>query len=148
MNIKVDEPFKLSCTSGLNWVEITIPIRTVSEANCTDHWRVKHKRHKKQKALIYMLLRPKRPLLKVPCHINITRYAPRKLDKHDNLPISVKYLLDACCEVITNDYRPGRADSDERIEVAYNQVISKHYAVKIHFLMPDSVPFGADGFGI
>lgn len=66
----------------------------------------------------------------------MTRHAPKKLDRHDNLPMSLKYILDACCAVITNDYRPGRADDDENIQVTYNQVISKQYAVKIHFSMP------------
>ena len=132
----IDSVPKLSFISGPNWVEIILPIRTVSEANCTEHWRIKYKRHRKQKALVYLLLRPKRHLFTFPCHITMTRYATRKLDKHDNLPMSLKYILDACCEVITNDYRPGRADSDERIEVTYNQFISKHYAVKIYFLMP------------
>lgn len=131
MNIKLDEELKLSFTSGPNWVEIILPIRTVSEANCTQHWRLKHKRHKKQKRLVYLMLRPKRNLLKLPCHITLTRYAPRKLDKHDNLPMSLKWLTDSCCEILTGDYRPGRADDNEGIKVTYDQVLSKQYAVKI-----------------
>lgn len=131
-----EESLKPSLTSGPNWVEVIIPIRTVSEANCTQHWRIKYKRHQEQKDLIYLLLKPKRHLFTLPCQITMTRYAPRKFDRHDNLPTSMKFLLDACCAVITNDYRSGRADDDERIEVIYNQVFSKQYAVKIHFFMP------------
>ena len=132
MNCEFDEPLKLSFTSGPNWVEIILRIRTVSEANCTQHWRIKHKRHKQQKRLVYLLLRPKKHLFSLPCHITMTRYAPRKLDKHDNLPISLKYILDACCEVLTGDYPPGRADADESIHVTYEQIVSPQYAVKIH----------------
>lgn len=77
------------------------------------------------------MLNPHKSKLKLPCRIEFTRYAPKKLDRFDNLPMSLKYILDACCEVITGDLRPGRADDTEEIDVVYKQEISKEYALKI-----------------
>jgi hypothetical protein len=45
--------------------------------------------------------------------------------------MSLKYILDAVCEIITGDFVPGRADSHEGLDVSYDQVISSEYAVKI-----------------
>jgi hypothetical protein len=112
-------------------VEITLPVRTVSEVNCTEHWTKKHKRHKLQQKILALALKTSKCQIKLPCHIKLIRYAPKKLDKHDNLPISMKYILDACCAIITGDYRPGRADDDERISISYDQVQYPHYGVKI-----------------
>lgn len=123
-----------------------MPIVTVSEANggakkaykrngqtCykPEHWSDKSRRHKLQKGSVALLLRPHRDGLSLPCKITLTRFAPRKLDKFDNLPMSMKYILDSICEIITNDYVPGRADSHEGLDVVYDQVISSHYGVKV-----------------
>ena len=138
--------------SGDNWVEITLPIKTFSEANGgakksfkfkgqswtkSEHWTDRYKRHKRQKGMVGLTLRPFKNQLKIPCVITLTRFAPRKLDKFDNLPMSFKWILDAICEVITGDYRPGRADDtiEDDIDVIYKQVISKEYAVKIRIQM-------------
>lgn len=132
---------------GEDYVEIRLPLFTASEANGgvkkaikrngktkykTEHWSERSARHKRQKHAVAFMLRPHRHLLRLPCSISLTRFAPRKLDPFDNLPMSFKYILDAICEIITGDYRPGRADSYEGINsVSYNQVISKEYAVLI-----------------
>lgn len=141
-----DEPLKLSAEKGENCVIVTLPIVTVSEANGGpkktvkrngktyykgEHWTDKHKRHKKQKGLVGMMLRKYSKDLKLPCLITLTRYAPSKLDRFDNLPMSMKWILDAVCEIITGDYRPGRADDNEEIDVKYKQITSKEYGVKI-----------------
>lgn len=135
-----------SSTNGQDWVLVTLPILTVSEANggvkksfkrggktCykAEHWMDKHVRHKRQKGMVGLMLKKHAPLLKLPCLVTLTRYAPDKLDRHDNLPMSMKWILDAVCEIITGDYRPGKADEDERIEVKYNQITSKEYGVRI-----------------
>lgn len=131
---------------GENWLKAMLPIFTASEANggvkksykqngkiCykNEHWTEKHRRTQLQKGTVMLTLRPHRDSFSLPCEIKLTRYAPRKLDKFDNLPMSLKYVLDAVCAVITGDYRPGRADSSEQIEVKYDQVISKQYGVLI-----------------
>lgn len=138
---------KLSLQKGDGWVEMMMPIVTVSEANggvkkayklngktCykSEHWSDQHRRHKLQKGTVALLLRPHRNCLSLPCIINLTRFAPDKLDRYDNLPMSFKWILDAVCEIITGDYRPGRADAHEGIRnVVYDQVISSHYGVKV-----------------
>lgn len=132
---------------GNGWIEITMPILTVSEANggaktaykrngktCYkgEHWTEKHRRHKLQKGSVSLLLRPHRDCLSMPCNITLTRYAPDKLDRFDNLPMSLKWVLDAVCEIITGDTRPGHADSHEGIrDVKYSQIVSKEYGVKV-----------------
>lgn len=137
---------KLFLEKGTDWVEFTMPMVTVSEANggakkaykrngktCykIEHWTEKHRRHKLQKGNVSLIFRPHRDCVSMPCHITLTRYAPRKLDKFDNLPMSMKYILDAICEIITNDFVPGRADSHEGLSVSYEQIVSKQYAVKV-----------------
>lgn len=130
--------------TGENWVEFGLPLFTTSEANggvkksykrngktCykSEHWSEKHRRHRLQKGSIALILRPIHHHLRMPCRITLTRYAPRKLDQFDNLPMSLKYILDAICEIITNDYTPGRADSHEGLEVIFKQVICSEYGV-------------------
>lgn len=138
---------KMFLEKGENWLEITMPIVTVSEANggvktsyvkngktCykSEHWSDKHRRHKLQKGTVSLSLRPHRNSLSMPCTIKLTRYAPDKLDRFDNLPMSMKWILDAICEIITGDYRPGRADAHEGIlDVIYAQEISNAYGVKV-----------------
>ena len=142
-----NEPLKLfSEKQGNCIVAMLYPMLTVSEANGgqktsvkrgnktifkSEHWSEKNHRHKKQKAMVALMLRKFRSDFKIPCLITLTRYAPNKLDRHDNLPMSMKWILDAVCEIITGDYRPGRADDNEEIDVKYRQIISKEYAVKI-----------------
>lgn len=126
---------------------ITLPIFTCSEANGgakkaiklsngktiykAEHWTEKYRRHRLQKGSVALMLRPYKEHVSLPCKITLTRCAPRKLDKFDNLPMSMKYILDSICEIITGDNIPGRADSYEGIDVAYDQEISKEYYVKI-----------------
>lgn len=154
-NIKVASKQKNSLESkltlflekGEGWIEITLPIVTVSEANggvkisyirngkrCykSEHWSDQHRRHRLQKGTVALSLNPHRNHVSMPCVIKLTRYAPDKLDRYDNLPMSMKWVLDAVCEVITGDYRPGRADANEGIrDVTYAQEISSAYGVKV-----------------
>lgn len=119
------------CKTELGRIEIQVPIRTVSEANNFDHWTKKRKRHKAQQKLIFFALLNCKHLIRFPCMILFIRYAPKTLDKHDNLPMSFKYLCDAVCSEITNEHRPGLADNFKDIDIHYDQVISKQYYVKI-----------------
>lgn len=138
------EPFT---TKGPDSFEALIPIVTVSEANGgakkaykrlgktrykSEHWTEKYRRHRLQKGTVALILNPHRDCFSMPCHITLTRFGPRKLDQFDNLPMSMKYILDSICEVITGDYVAGRADSHEGLKVSYEQVVSSQYAVKIN----------------
>lgn len=143
----IEARLKASVQKGANWLEVTLPIHTVSEANggaksvrkkdgkvfySREHWSEQNRRHKLQKGTVYLLLRPQSDAIKPPCVITLTRFAPDKLDRFDNLPMSLKWVLDAVCEVITGDYRPGRADANEAIaDVKYLQVVSEEYGVKV-----------------
>lgn len=112
-------------------VEITLPIRTVSEANCFEHWTKRDKRHKAQQKQVHLALLPFKRQIKMPCHIHLVRYAPKSLDKFDNLPVSFKYIVDRICAVILDDFTPGHADNDPGFSFSCDQVISKQYGVKI-----------------
>lgn len=114
-------------------VTITIPIRTVSELNCSENRWKKSDRHKAQRGAISRILGPLREKILLPCHMHLVRYAPRKLDAHDNLPASLKYIVDSCCAVISGDYRPGKADSDKSFSFSYGQETCSDYGVKIEF---------------
>lgn len=112
-------------------VILDLPLQTISEANCFEHWTKKHKRHREQRRIVSFALKPLREKIKLPCNILLTRLAPHKLDKHDNLPMSMKYIVDAVCAIITGNFQAGKADSDERISIAYDQIQNKEYGVKI-----------------
>jgi hypothetical protein len=112
-------------------VLLDLPIQTRSEANCFEHWRIKHERHKRQQMMVAMFLNPWRDKIKLPCRVNLTRYAPNELDEFDNLPSSFKYIVDAICAIITGNYMPGKADSDKRIKISCDQVKSKEYGIRI-----------------
>lgn len=70
-------------------------------------------------------------LLKLPCLLTFVRYASKSLDKHDNLPMSMKYICDQVCAELTGDHRAGRGDDNDLISIQYDQVKSKVYGVKI-----------------
>jgi hypothetical protein len=129
--IELEFGVKLFPDPSPKMITLTLPIRTVSEANCTEPWQKRHKRHKLQKKTIFFELLPYKYLISTPCTITLIRYAPKELDKHDNLPMSFKYLLDGLAAEISGDYRPGRADSSNNFTIHYDQVKSKAYGVKI-----------------
>ena len=112
-------------------VILTLPIRTVSEANCFEPWQKKHKRHKAQKKIVFYALIEHKHIIRLPCRLTFTRYAKKFLDKHDNLPMSLKYIVDQTCAEITGEMRAGKADDNNQITIQYDQVKSKVYGVKI-----------------
>jgi hypothetical protein len=112
-------------------VILDLPLQTVSEANCFEHWTKKHERHRLQQRTVALALKPHRDKFKLPCLIKFTRFAPRELDQDDNLPMSFKYITDAVCAIITGNYTPGRADGDKRISKKYDQIKSQEYGIRI-----------------
>lgn len=107
-----------------------LPIRTISEANSTEHWTKKSKRHRQQAFFIQCALKKNIASISLPCHIKITRKGKRKLD-FDNLTISQKWVVDAVCDLLIPGLRAGRADNDPRITVSYSQEISDRYGIRI-----------------
>jgi hypothetical protein len=108
-----------------------IPIRTVSELNCNEHWTKKAKRHRQQKFFVREALKHVIKQVTLPCKVTVTRLAERTLDSHDNLPSSVKYPIDAICELLRPDLAPGRADDDKGIIIAYAQSKQAKMAIRI-----------------
>jgi hypothetical protein len=130
-NVDLKENFEFGSKIEGNKVILSLPIKTISEANCEQHWTTKHKRHKKQKDVIFWAFLEVKHLIKLPCTLTFVRYAPKFLDKHDNLPMSMKWICDALCAEITGDFRAGRADNSDQIEIKYDQVKLSVYGVKI-----------------
>ena len=89
-----------------NRVVLDLPLQTVSEANCFEHWTKKHERHKAQQRMVALALNPLKEKIKLPCKVMLIRFAPDDLDAFENLPMSFKYIVDAVCSILTGDYRP------------------------------------------
>jgi len=113
--------------SQLNW---TLPIPTISEANVSQHWSVKAKRQKAQKALLTLRWKKERPQIKFPCTVKLTRLAPRKLDD-DNLMVAFKHIRDVFADLLIPGLAPGRADGNSNITWAYGQEKSPIRGVRV-----------------
>lgn len=110
-----------------------IPLKTVSEANNSDHWTKKSKRHKLQKLKVKAIFLKERPPITIPCSVVLVRIAPRELDEHDNLRTSLKYIVDAISEYLIPGKAIGRADDCKEITWDYKQEKGdpKEYAISI-----------------
>lgn len=124
-----------------------LPIKTVSEANCTEHWTTKSKRHKQQAFFVRMAFLQYIGQVTLPVTITMTRCAPRELDKQDNLPMSFKWIVDELSDLVFSDRVTktcvsktgrtveirGRNDSDSRITWVYKQEKRKKCGIIIEF---------------
>lgn len=112
---------------------ISLPIKTVSESNSTEHWTKKAARHKLQKWLVTQSFRSQHIKVNLPVQVTLTRIAPKNLDEHDNLRVSNKWIVDSISENLLNDFRPGRADDCKEITWKYDQKKGKvkEYAVEV-----------------
>jgi hypothetical protein len=115
--------------------DIYLPIRTVSESNCFEHWRTKAKRHKEQKLAVANAFKTLKPVIVLPCCITFTRVSPRALDC-DNLVMAFKWIRDATCEYLRPGLAIGRADDSPQIGFKYRQEKGaiKEQAVRISIL--------------
>lgn len=120
-----------------------IPIKTVSEANCSEHWQTKSKRHKGQQRLIHLILGSDLKKIVLPCTIKLARLSNRELDE-DNLPIAFKWIKDQICAEIfpekvvsyTNklgqrNKNKGFTDNDKRIKWEYGQEKARILGIRI-----------------
>jgi len=132
--LPIHQPNQENLTEGKEtakkaYFQVDIELVTVSEANQSEHWSVKHKRHKKQKeAIQWSLWKDKVPLLVdgQKCSLTFCRIAPRKLDS-DNLVSCFKAIRDAVCDYLRPGFKPGRADSDAIFTFDYKQLKSEPY---------------------
>ena len=110
---------------------VSIPIRTVSEANIRVHWAVRAKRVKAQRLAVSMVLGSRRSLIDRPPYVvTLCRVAPSKGLDTDNLCSSLKASRDAVAAIL------GIDDGDARITWRYAQRRGKpkEYAVEILIL--------------
>jgi hypothetical protein len=120
-----------------------IPMKTVSEANCSQHWRVKANRHKAQQFLVRSLFRHEAQKIPFPCCVTFTRLASRAMD-NDNLTMCFKFIRDEVSECLIPEGQrtvlnakgrlqnlKGRVDSDPRILWQYRQLKSKIQGIRI-----------------
>lgn len=113
-----------------------LPIKIANEANSSEHWTKKARRHRIQKNEIKVQFLKEKPNITLPCTIVLTRIAPRELDKADNLPMSFKRVIDAIAEELTGNHIPGRADSDKRLNWQFKQAKGgvREYGILIEFI--------------
>lgn len=124
----------------LTW---NLPIRTVSEANSSEHWTAKSKRHKQQQFFIRALFKKHGRGITLPCKVTLIRLSPRTLDD-DNLCMAFKWIRDEISECLIPHKKltyitkkgsvakiKGRMDSDHRITWKYQQEPSKVAAIRI-----------------
>ena len=99
-------------------VELRLSLKTVSEMNQREHFRVKAARAKNARFMTAMAVRPFAFRLSgmFPLLVTFTRVAPGiGLDAHDNLPSSMKNVCDGLCDAL------GIRDRDPRISFRYAQ---------------------------
>lgn len=104
-------------------VRVTLPLRTCTEGNAKEHWRTKARRAQQQRQLVRLVLPMHLRTCHVPAHITfrpiivtLTRIAPSKgLDPHDNLPGSLKHVVDEVASCL------GLDDRDPRVTWMYEQ---------------------------
>lgn len=112
--------------------EFALPIRIESEANLREHWSVKARRAKAQRATTHFILRPS-----LSCEfallakggtltVTLTRIAPRKLDG-DNLQRGFKAVRDQIAACL------GVDDGSEAVTWLYAQEKGKprEYAARV-----------------
>ena len=114
-----------------------IPMKILSEANLSEHFRVKAARKKKQKKIIKLFLVNSK--IQPPCKVILTRIAPRDLDSDDNLPAAMKHPKDIVADHLIPGLAPGRADGSNLIkwEFAQKKGNPKYYALEIHIESQD-----------
>ncbi len=82
---------------------VTVPIKTISEANTTGAWRTKARRVKEQKRVVGLVMSQFDPaLVKLPAVVRLTRCSFGQLDS-DNLASSCKAARDAVAQWIGID---------------------------------------------
>lgn len=126
---------------------VLVPMKAESEPNRRDHWRSRHRRVKKQRGDIALVvknalqLRGIRPgAVILPCTVTLVRIAPRALDGDNHLP-SLKAVRDEVAvwlglpvkKLARGQSIPVADDRDPRVTWRYDQERGgiREYAVRI-----------------
>lgn len=118
----------------MNKIIWELPLKTVSEANSSEHWSVSSKRHRQQQFFVRSLFKHEATAISLPCCVKMVRVGPRYLDAEDNLPMAFKWIKDEISVCMLPEHRKfykdkknkikeikGRADDDKRIKWEYAQ---------------------------
>ncbi len=124
-----------------------IPLRTVSEANLSEHWTKSSKRHRQQQFFIRSLFANESRKIPIPCVVKMTRLSSRFLDADDNLRMAFKFVKDEISECIFPEKRKsymskkgklvpikGRLDETPLIKWEYGQEKSKILGIRIEII--------------
>ncbi len=130
-----------------------LPLRTVSEANKSEHWTISSRRHRQQQFFIRALFTQEARKITLPCvctMIRLTGHYGRFLDVEENLPMCFKFVKDeigACLfpdKVVTYKKKngttatnKGHCDSSPLIIWKYGQEKSKRVGIRIEFEMQE-----------
>jgi hypothetical protein len=110
-------------------IEVTLPIKTVSESNTRCHWAVKARRAKEQRRAAYLatLAEGNKRGVVIPVDsaltVTLTHIGPRRRDS-DAIPASMKAIRDGIADAL------GRDDGDPLITWNYAQR-KGDYAVEV-----------------
>ncbi|MFA7291879.1 MAG: hypothetical protein WC023_06480 [Rhodocyclaceae bacterium] len=95
-------------------MRIELPLKTVSLLNMREHFRVAATRKALHRRTVQLMFKGKeRPTL--PATVTLTRLSPGTLDAHDNLPSSMKHIVDGLADWLDVD------DADPRVRWVYAQ---------------------------
>jgi hypothetical protein len=121
------------------WVDLALPLRLESKANARGAWQTRHASNADQRGTVLIVLRTwagargpaqlwGRPLedrvtldgtwpptIRDPLFVQITRVAPNKLDRDDNLPMSCKSVRDGIADWL------GIDDRSDLVRWSYDQ---------------------------
>lgn len=122
---------------------VTLPLKTISEANSHQHWRVRHRRAKGQRTIAALTLRAKALAFVrtygASCIVTLTRLAPSKGLDSDNLAGSQKHIRDGIADAL------GIDDGDGRVVWRYRQERANHYAVRVEITRWEEGALPPDG---
>ena len=121
-----------------------LPLETVSEANCSEHWAKKSRRHRQQQFFIRLLFNGLERPISLPCCVKMIRVGPRHLDEKENLPMAFKWIADEISECLIPEKVTtyldkkgklrrvkGRADDSPLIQWEYAQEKGKTKGIRI-----------------
>jgi hypothetical protein len=120
--------------------EWRLNLKTVSEANNTQHWTKVSARKKIQKRVIFIKWLSDTPRVCLPCKVKLTRIGGKFLDIGDNLPMAFKAIRDALADRLIPDRPPGWADSSPLIQWEYDQVKGAPSGIIVQFFSDQEAP--------
>lgn len=106
-------------------IDFTIALATKSEANCRDHWRVKARRAKEQRAVLRMAVSARLAGLATPFRVAMTRATARRPLDDDNLRSALKACRDGVADAL------GIDDGDPCVSWEYAQVKGKGGTLRV-----------------